>query len=77
MKSISSLLLLLMFSTSVYSAQALEKESKKRPGFIEKRQQKAREIMKTNFETLNPDKKEDSKESDFGYHKKKPENISI
>lgn len=60
-----------IFAASAYSAQSESKKSSKRSGFVENRQNTAREIMKDNFNS--PEASEKKQKSNFGFHKKKKE----
>lgn len=70
MKSFFLLIALSMISTSVFSAPPSLKENGSRPGFIESRQNKAREIMKENFRSINQIEKRSEPKSGLGFHKK-------
>lgn len=73
MKSLSLIIALSMVSTAALSAQSSLKENGSRPGFFESRQNKAREIMKENFRSINQIEKKQKTKSGFGFHKTKKE----
>lgn len=73
MKLYSFFIAVFMVSGAVYSAQATNNAKTDRPGFIESRQNKAREIMKENFRSVNQLETKEKKKSDFGFHKARKE----
>lgn len=70
MRSFTSVFLLLALSSSVvYGAQNLEAKNTKRSSFIEKRQDKAREIRKDNYNSIELSDKTTPEKANFGFQK--------
>lgn len=73
MKLFSLIIASLMISSTAFTAQSSLKEKDGRAGFFESRQNKAREIMKENFRSINQIEKKSKIKSGFGFHKKSKE----
>jgi hypothetical protein len=75
MKSISLLFVLSVLSNHAYSGQVSSKEKNERPGIVEKRQSRAKEIMKDNFNASSEAGKTTRKKLNFGFKKNHKEDI--
>jgi len=69
MRFLTLFLALVGLSLSAYSAHAAGKDKIERPGIVEKRQNRAKEIMKDNFNASTKAENKTKKNSNFGFKK--------
>lgn len=69
MRQLSLLILLFTFSIPGHTAQDSGKKNLERPGLVEKRQNKAREILKNNFNAPERMEERSDKKSSFSFKK--------